>query len=184
MRAQLTGKSATESRRIILRAPKDEDFMALAGLRRDPHIQGLLLTVVSSVDDEAVRDWIGRRSNDRDGAFRVVTHVETDQALGFVQITDIHHRNRCGTGGIALLPHAQGKGVGRSALDLLHQFAYGEKKLEKLLLYVRSDNIAALALYLRSGYRIVGTLADHFRDHGGDLHDVLLLERRLGERQT
>jgi RimJ/RimL family protein N-acetyltransferase len=182
MRAQLTPEAASPPQRIILRVPAAGDFTALAEIRRDQHIQGLLLTVASSTDDEAVRGWIERRSNDRDGAFRVLAHADTGWPLGFVQITDIHHRNRCGTGGIALLPHARGKGWGRTGLELLHHLARMEKGLEKLLLYVRSDNIAALTLYSRSGYRIVGTLENHFRDHGGTLHDVLLLERKLEER--
>lgn len=175
-------KGATEpgsTADIVLRAPASGDFAALAEIRRDPDMQAMLLAVIDATDDAAVREWIDRRAHDANGVFRILADAKTGEALGYVQITDIHRRNRHGSLGIAIRRHAQGRGIGTAALNLLHALARDACGLEKLLLTVRADNAAARALYRRAGYRVVGTLERHFRDRDGGLHDVMLLERAL-----
>lgn len=180
MLAPLTDAAvASGTGRILLRPPAPGDLAALAEIRRDRDMQAMLLAVIEATDDDAVHAWIARRAGDANGVFRVVADAGSDAALGYVQITDIHHRNRTGYAGIALRRAAQGKGDGKTALRLLHALAEAELGLEKLLLTVRTDNTPAVRLYRGAGYRVVGTLERHFRDHEGALHDVLLLERPL-----
>lgn len=166
---------------VDLRLPAPGDFPVLAEIRRDRDLQALLLAVIDATDDVAVRQWIARRTADANGVFLVVTDADSDAAIGYVQIADIHRRNRCGYVGIALRRSAQGRGFGKAALQRLHAFAKEDVGLEKLLLTVRSDNALALNMYLSAGYRTVGTLERHFRDREDRLHDVALLECRLSE---
>ncbi|MBP1858235.1 GNAT family N-acetyltransferase [Rhizobium herbae] len=164
---------------VVFRQPLDTDFGVLASLRRDPAVQSMLMAIPDATDDDAVRGWIDRRLRDSDGAFRVVADVRSHDPLGFVQISQVHRRNRHGYGGLALLSQARGRGLGLAIVTLLMKLASEELGLAKLLLEVRHDNLVALKVYHAAGFRVVGTLEEHFRDRDGKVHDVLLLERRL-----
>jgi RimJ/RimL family protein N-acetyltransferase len=164
---------------IVFRQPLDTDFPDLASIRRDPTIQSMLMAIPEATDDAAVVDWIERRRSDPGGAFRIVADTATGEALGFVQISQVHRRNRHGYGGLALLGRAQGRGLGHAIVHSLIRLASGELALTKLLLEVRADNLAALKIYRAAGFRMVGTLERHFRDRDDRMHDVLLFERHL-----
>ncbi|MFK3965655.1 GNAT family N-acetyltransferase [Ensifer adhaerens] len=161
---------------ISLRSPTTDDFGTLAEMRRDRELQAMLLVVPETTDDEAIAAWIQRRSEDPGGAFKVIVNNTDETALGFVQVSQVHRRNRYGFGGIALLPGARGRGAGRAAMNELLVLAGGELGLEKLLLEVRADNTVALRLYLSMGFQIVGNMKEHFRAESGRRYDVLLLE--------
>lgn len=114
----MIGFPAAGETSIVLRQPLDTDFDVLAYIRRDPAIQDMLMAIPDATDDEAVKSWIERRRND--GAFRIVADATTREALGFVQVSQIHRRNRHGYGGLALLNSARGHGRGpcyRSTTD-------------------------------------------------------------------
>lgn len=166
------------------RAPCDSDFGTLAAIRRDLGMQALLLTVPEATDDDAIRAWIARRSQDAGGMFLVIAEMETDKALGFVQVSGVHRRNRHGYGGIALAGDVRSRGLGQSTLRFLVNFAATELGLAKLLSEVRTDNYAAIRMNLAVGYRITGTLQNHFCDGEGKFHDVLLFERQLPGADT
>lgn len=167
---------------ITLRSPMPGDFATLTEIRRDKELQAMLLVVPETTDDEAIAAWIQRRSQDPGGFFKVIAHGTGETALGFVQVSQVHRRNRYGFGGIALLPAARGRGIGRAAMNNLLDAAARQLGLEKLLLEVRADNTTALKLYLSMEFQIVGTMKDHFRAESGRVYDVLLLERALPYR--
>lgn len=165
-------------KRVSLRSPENSDFEFLASLRKDSVLQALLLNVVASTDDDAVAGWLDRRKSDPDGSFMVIADDTTDEPIGFAQITNIHHRNRYGFVGIALAQSARGQGLGRLAMANLVAVAKEKYQLEKILLEVRADNLAAPSLYQSMNFRIVGTLLNHF--HTDDKsYDVILMEKQL-----
>lgn len=75
---------------------------------------------------------------------------------------------------IAVATRAQGSGLGRALLgDLVDEAR--RRGCTQLLLEVREDNSAALALYARAGFERQG----HRRDYYGPGRDALILRRRL-----
>lgn len=165
-------------KRVSLRSPENSDFEFLASLRRDSALQTLLLNVVTSTDDDAVAEWLERRKTDPNGSFLVIADGMTGEAIGFAQITNIHRRNRHGFIGIVIAPGAQGQGLGRVAMENLIATAKEKYHLEKILLEVRADNLAALSLYKSMNFRIVGTMLSHFRAND-DIYDVVLMEKQV-----
>lgn len=165
-------------KRVSLRSPENSDFELLASLRRDSALQALLLNVVASVDDDAVAEWLNRRKTDPNGSFMVIANDTTDEPIGFVQIINIHHRNRYGFVGIALAQSARGQGLGRIAMEKLIAVAQEKYQLKKILLEVRADNLAALSLYQSMNFQTVGTLLNHFRTDD-KIYDVILMEKQL-----
>ena len=161
----------------VLRPYCQTDIDALGKLRSDEETQHLLLSHPerSSGDLSA---WIDRRQRDVDGFFAVVTAPDDYAAVGFVQLTSVHRIDRYAMGGIAVLPSHRRVGIGRRAMSALMMVAQSDYGLRKLMLQVRSDNIAALRLYASLGFDQVGTLRSHYND-GSRLHDVVLLESFL-----
>lgn len=174
-------RSRPRAARVNLREVREGDFAFLVALRRDSALQAQLLTVPDSVEPAALMSWIERRRAEPGGAFLVVEDAATGEARGYVQITNVHRKNGTAYGGIVLAADARGQGYGREALAALLEFAKTELGLRKLLAEIRKDNIASTHLHLALGYREAGLLERHFVDMQGEPHDVVLVERLLGE---
>ena len=164
---------------MIFRPPTEGDFRALADMRRDVSMQAMLMAIPEATDDDAVRQWIDRRTREPGGLFRVIADGDAGDAVGFIQVSQVNRRNRNGYGAVAVSARARRPGVGQIAMRELMRAACCDLGLRKLLAEIRIDNFAAIQMNLMAGYRIVGTLAAHFIDAAGGAHDVLLLERRL-----
>lgn len=80
--------------------------------------------------------------------------------------------------GISVLQAYAGKGVGRAMLEALIAWAEGSGVVRKLDLRVRSDNLAAIRLYERLGWKVEGLLT---RDLciDGVFHDALYMGRHV-----
>ena len=161
---------------ISLRPPRDSDIDVLTTLRRDTALWHTLLAYPPPEPPSApeVRDWIARRSGEPGGCFLVVAD-DRDQTVGFVQVMDVHRRGRLGKIGIALTAEARKKGLGGLALGQLLTYARDTLGLRKLLIEVRADNAAAVALFRAAGFDKVGVMRAHYGE-SGDYHDVALME--------
>jgi ribosomal protein S18 acetylase RimI-like enzyme len=69
------------------------------------------------------------------------------------------------------------QGIGKRLFEAAFEAAR-QKGYEKVSTYVRGDNPAALAAYLKNGFRIVGTAARH-AGIGGRYVDEVIIERFL-----
>lgn len=74
----------------------------------------------------------------------------------------------------------QGTGLGAVLLDALLDEAR-RRSAEEVLLDVRADNVAAQALYARSGFERIGVRRRYYQPGGTDAH-VLRLRLRSGRR--
>lgn len=164
---------------MIFRPPTDSDFAALADMRRDLSMQAMLMAIPEATDDDAVKQWIDRRTREPGGMFRVIADDDTDDAIGFIQVSQVNRRNRNGYGAVAVSKRARLPGVGQIAMRELMRAACCDLGLLKLMAEIRVDNFTAIQMNLMSGYSIVGTLKAHFTDAAGKQHDVLLFERQL-----
>lgn len=172
---------APDPRRVAFRDVTDADFPLLFSLRRDLSLQSLLLTVPASLDDDALKAWIAARQREQGGLFRVVEDASCGETIGFVQIAQVHRRNRIGYAAVCLAARARGRGLGQATLQKLIDTSREELGLLKLMSEVRIDNFPALRYNMILGFRIVGTLKAHFADNDGVRHDVLLLECPLDQ---
>lgn len=164
---------------IRLRDPRDDDLPLLFAFRRDTALQSLLMTVPDATDDAALHGWVARRRAEPGGLFRMIEEASSGEAIGFVQIGQVHHRNRTGYLGILLAESARGRGLGQAALLRLLAVTRDELGLRKCLSEIRVDNFPSLRTHLQAGFRVVGTLSRHFTDAAGVSHDAFLLEHML-----
>jgi RimJ/RimL family protein N-acetyltransferase len=144
-------------------------------MRNDLATQYALLAEPQPNSPEDVRAWIARRVGDPTGLFYVIAD-ESDTAVGFTQVVAIDDRSRHGRFGIAIDERHRGRGHGRAAMELLLAAARADGRLDKLVLYVATDNTGAWSLYRTLGFRDVGVHRRHYRSPEG-WHDVAVMER-------
>jgi ribosomal-protein-alanine N-acetyltransferase len=82
---------------------------------------------------------------------------------------------------LALAQSARGQGHGRRLLDHMLDLAQGAG-VESLYLEVRPSNRAALDLYQRAGFELIGRRRAYYRAIGGT-EDAVVLVRRLRPRR-
>ena len=166
-----------EGHGIELRAWRESDLNTLCTLRNDLALQDLLLAQARPGSLERVRRWLIDKSDQEQTLFFVIGLRDSDQCLGYVQLVNMRVLHGTAELGICLAPQAQGKGVGRAALQLLESYAQRVFALRKIVLQVQAEQGAA-EFYRRVGYREVGRLHAHVFQNGQH-RDVLIMERLL-----
>ena len=72
--------------KVFLRLPVESDFAGYCEIRRDSRVQSQLMSTFLNMDDNAVQEWIDRKSSDRNMVFLSVADELSDEYLGYVQI--------------------------------------------------------------------------------------------------
>lgn len=101
--------------------------------------------------------------------------LESGEAVGFIQFTNIHFAGKRADMGIAIHPRSRARGLGKLATREALHFAIRDLALHKILLEVRADNEVGISVYEASGFTEVGVLKDHYHD-GERWHDVSLMQ--------
>ncbi|MBR0195947.1 MAG: GNAT family N-acetyltransferase [Paludibacteraceae bacterium] len=105
------------------------------------------------LSQQDLRAYIESTTGDiyRDGQLRLI--IEEDGAtMGCIDLFDFDPRNRRAAIGMYVAPEFRGKGVGKEALRLLEQYAFGFLHLRVLYAVIATKNIACTALYRNAGY--------------------------------
>jgi ribosomal-protein-alanine N-acetyltransferase len=82
---------------------------------------------------------------------------------------------------IAVDDRRRGHGLGRRLLDDAEAVAAG-RKATVLRLEVREDNLSAIRLYERRGYRLIGSYSRYYADKTDALRYEKILAKREGDR--
>ena len=150
------------SEKIKLRSIEDDDLLGLHELLNDKRNQELVGGTLNSMNRREVLDWLNfKRVDEKTFIFSIISEGEFS---GYVLITSVDSLNGHAVFGINLLRSMQGKGIGAIAITLVHKLCKKELSLRKLVLYVRADNHFAISLYVKMGYKAVGSLSNHLTD--------------------
>ena len=123
---------------------------------------------------EDVADPAVRAAWFRPGTARLLA-IEGDDVLGYVAVVPLTSwSSHVGELRVIVDPQHRGKGIGqlltrRAMLEAL------ELGLEKMVIEVRADHESRIEMFRALGYVPEALLADHVRDHAGELHDLMLL---------
>lgn len=110
-------------------------------------------SIHNPLSQQDLRDYIASTTGDcyLDKQLRLMI-VDDDETEGCVDIYDLDIRNRKAAVGIYIAPDYRGRGVGRAAMRLLHEIAFGQLALEMLYAFVSVDNAPSSALFASLGY--------------------------------
>ena len=112
------------------------------------------------LSQQDLRDYINSTTGDiyRDGQLRLIIEDE-GLTLGCIDLFDFDPRNRRAAIGMYIAPEARGKGVGKQAVQLLEEYAFGFLRLRVLYAIIATNNIACSTLYRQAGYTPSSVLA-------------------------
>ena len=164
--------------KVELRAWQEEDVATMKMIRNDVRLQEKLMSEARPNSVERTRQWLSEKAQHPDTLFFVIASTDKNQPIGFVQVTDINRRSGWGYLGICLIPSQQAKGLGSKVLNLLEKHLIQVTGLRKLLLYVVGNNVPAIKLYKKYGFKEVGILKSHYKQSTG-YQDVMLMEHLL-----
>lgn len=98
--------------------------------------------------------WLKNYINEKK-AFQFIIYLDEKKPVGSIFLKNIDLSNRKAELGIFIGEKDYlGKGIGKSAINLLLAFAFNEIKLKKIYLYVFSNNEIAINSYLKSGFKL------------------------------
>ena len=145
-----------ESPLVRIRERRKSDDELLINLRTDIEIQSALAAQTFSNSEIDAQNWIGRATGDTSRLFGVVETIETEIAIGFIQIFEWNNPDSIPKLGIAISHQFQGNNYGAStvALALRMLRLMGAKYLQ---LEVREDNKRAYNLYVKLGFEKVNS---------------------------
>lgn len=112
------------------------------------------------LSQQDLRTYIGSTTGDiyRDGQLRLIieqspmTNDQLPMTLGCIDLFDLDPRNRRAAIGMYIAPEYRGKGVGREAVRLLEQYAFGFLHLRLIYAIIAIHNSACTALYRSAAY--------------------------------
>lgn len=100
-----------------------------------------------------LREYIESSTGDiyRDGQLRLILDDE-GTTMGCIDLFDFDPRNRKAAIGMYVAPHARGKGVGKRAVELLEDYAFGFLRLRMIYAIIALQNTACSHIYEAMGF--------------------------------
>jgi diamine N-acetyltransferase len=167
-----------QGEKIVLRAPVDDDLPLLTELRNDVDAQRAAMALPRPNSRKRAEEWLAKRGSDPNTIFFIIAVRETNEGVGYNQITNIDWVHRHGDMGMAIGSSHRRKGYGEEAMHLMEHFVRDVFNLRKIVVWALADH-PSQHMYERVGYDRIGVLRQHFYNRGA-FHDVLLMEKLLG----
>jgi RimJ/RimL family protein N-acetyltransferase len=158
---------------FLLRPFRVQDFEAAYELGQDP-ATALWMPPLPAADGAGVVEYFEQCRRQGGLLDLVIADLARDAYLGEVVVVLGEHR--VGELGCGVVPAARRRGVGTEALRLLGDWALSTLGLGRLHVFVASQNVAALGLVRRAGFRHEGILRAYW-DTGGERLDAVVLSR-------
>ena len=135
---------------------KEENIENLRKWRNDKNLSKFLRTV-PDISNEMEERWFHEYLNDKTICFFSITDRTTDHIVGSLALYDITG-DTCDIGKIVIGdPSAHGKGIGYNSFLLAMSIGINELEIKKFRLDVHTENIAALSIYVKIGFEIIGS---------------------------
>ncbi len=152
------------------------DFEAALALEQDA-AAARWIPALPAADGSALAEFY--EQSRREGGFLhlVIADRTSDAYLGEAMLAVGEHN--VGEVGCCVVPAARGRGVATEALVLLTDWAFAELGLGRVEVFVATENVAALRLAERSGFRQEGVLRSYWETDDGRV-DVFVLARLPG----
>jgi diamine N-acetyltransferase len=106
------------------------------------------------LSQQDLRDYIASTSGDiyRDGQLRLIIESVDSLTLGCIDLFDFDPRNRRAAIGMYIAPECRGRGVGREAVRLLEEYAFGHLNLRLIYAVIATSNHACSTIFRDAGF--------------------------------
>ena len=164
---------------FVIRPFRDDDFDAALGLEQDAAATRWVPALPAD-DAAGVVAFYDRCRSEGSLLHLVIADRVTDAYLGEMMLALGEHR--VGELGCCLVPAARGRGIATEAVVALTDWALATLCLGRVQVFVAPENVAALSLAERAGFRREGVLRSYW-EHGDGRVDVIVLARVAGDRR-
>jgi [ribosomal protein S5]-alanine N-acetyltransferase len=164
---------------VVLRRLRARDAGPFACAFREDPVLGVLIGADEDPTENGVRRFIARQPGLRArGEFLgvAVTDESRRPFLGHVMLHTLSWRHKRAEVGYWLVPGARGRGIGRTAVSLLVDWAFATLDLDRIEITTTPDNEAAKRLAESVGFTAEGVMRARNLERGRRV-DVLLLAR-------
>lgn len=160
---------------VYLRPLEPEDADLVSRWYSDDRVRKLLGDLPASKAARRARYEAAVRE-DGDSAYRfVICRLDDDTPVGRMDLFDIDRTNGHCTFGIAIGdPQLWGHGLGTDAVNAIVDFAFGELRMERVMLDTDADNLRAQAAYRKAGFVVEGRRRHHWFGDGTYGDDILM----------
>ena len=160
---------------VYLRAFEIEDHIKIHKWRNDKDIArnfGGLPLYTSTLNE---KKWVEDKIFDKNSVSCAICLNETDEFIGCIFLTDIDYHNRSGHIPIFIGEKQHwGKGFATEARTLMLKYAFIDRGLNRIWAKVLEDNLSALKMLEKTGYKREGILkSSNFKD--GVFHNEIIL---------
>lgn len=161
---------------VYLRKMTVEDTDQVIRWRNAPHVMERFLFRTPLTKEMHLR-WIKEKIGSGQVEQFIICEKEKDRGIGSFYFRDIDKEHRSAELGIFIgEKDALGKGYGTEAVQLGVKYGFENLKLEKIMLRVINDNVAAIKNYEKNGFKInEGRTETMILD--GVLKEIIFMER-------
>jgi len=164
---------------LLVREAQPNDAEAIVGILNPIIETGVYTAFDTPLTVDAEREYI--LNFPQRGVFHVAVRFPDQTVVGFQSMepfaTFTHAFNHVGIIGTYVDLLYRRQGIGKSLFEATFETARS-KGYEKILTYIRADNVPALASYLQHGFRIIGTAQRQAKIKGMYV-DEIIIERFL-----
>jgi RimJ/RimL family protein N-acetyltransferase len=164
---------------IALRRLRARDAGPFAGAFREDPTLGVMIGADEDPTENGVRRFIARQPGLRArGEFLGLAVTDTSRRpfFGHVMLHTLAWRHKRAEVGYWLVPSARGKGIGRTAVSLLVDWAFEALDLDRIEITTTTNNAPARALAESLGFTVEGVMVARNLERGRRV-DMLLLAK-------
>lgn len=161
---------------ILLRKLQLDDAEPMLEWMLDPDIYSKMQYDHKNMDIEKCLLFIRNSWSDKHNLHWAVSDI-SQKYMGTISLKNIDYKNKNAEFGIAIHPMYMGKGIASRALQKLVEKVFLEMDLNKIYLYVRTDNERAVSFYKRNHLEFEGCAKEHLLIEN-DYKDILWFSLR------
>jgi len=165
--------------RPVFKEDLQKDYLRWINDRSNDGLTGHALFPHTLADLES---FFMSRIKDKRTLWLAIIKKENDRHIGNIELSDIDLINGNAEYKILLDKNEQGKGLGYEASKLILDHGFKKLNLHRIYLGVHQDNKAALGLYKKLGFKVEGTLRQHFH-RAGQYKNIIVMGLLSREHQ-
>lgn len=143
--------------KVVLRAIEYDDIEMLRETTNDPNTERMIGGWSFPISKENQKKWYDAITNDSNNLRFVIQTLDSNEAIGMVNLVNIDWKNRSAFHGIRLCPNApKRRGYGTDAVLALMRYAFEELQLVRLDGSWVENNESSIHLYEKLGWKIEG----------------------------
>lgn len=164
-----------ENEKIKIRKLSADDYLLYHEWRNNIEVMKTTSSQLDQYTLEETENYILAIMSQSNSKGYMIEEKESSKTVGIISLINIDYKNRSAECIIDIgVKSIWGKGIGKSAISLILEFAFNELNLHRVYLQVYSFNERALNLYQKMGFVMEGRLRQTLYRFG-IWHDTILM---------